>query len=113
MNRVSSSSLFRWGLIESRMERRANLSRDCAKRYVRRGGEERVSPKAKIVFGSNNRDAQATMCASGAGYAVLPCPLGDADARLKRFDVGVAPAGRDVWLVITAISGESRACELY
>jgi len=95
------------------MERRANLSRDCAKRYVRRGSEERVSPKAKIVFGSNNRDAQATMCASGAGYAVLPCPSGDADARLKRFDVGVAQAGRDVWLVITAISGESRACELY
>ncbi|MFM0322630.1 LysR family transcriptional regulator [Caballeronia glebae] len=59
---------------------------------------KRVLPQAKIVFGSNNREAQASMCALGAGYAVLPCPLGDADARLKRFDLGEAPPGRDVWL---------------
>jgi DNA-binding transcriptional LysR family regulator len=38
------------------------------------------------------------MCAQGTGYAVLPCPLGDGDARLARFDVGEAPPGRDVWL---------------
>ncbi|MBC8636722.1 LysR family transcriptional regulator [Caballeronia sp. EK] len=59
---------------------------------------KRMLPKAKIIFGSNNRDAQAHMCAQGAGYAVLPCPLGDADTRLARFDLGEAPPGRDVWL---------------
>jgi DNA-binding transcriptional LysR family regulator len=59
---------------------------------------KRLLPNAKIVFGSNNRDAQAQMCAQGVGFAVLPCPLGDADARLKRFDLNEKPPGRDVWL---------------
>ena len=59
---------------------------------------KRLLPGAKIVFGSNNRDAQAHMCAQGAGFAVLPCTLGDADKRLKRFDLDEAPPGRDVWL---------------
>ena len=59
---------------------------------------KRMLPKAKIVFGSNNRDAQAHMCARGVGFAVLPCPLGDADARLRRIDLDEAPPGRDVWL---------------
>ncbi|SAK87939.1 LysR family transcriptional regulator [Caballeronia ptereochthonis] len=38
------------------------------------------------------------MWAQGAGFAVLPCPLGDANKRLKRFDLNEAPPGRDVWL---------------
>jgi DNA-binding transcriptional LysR family regulator len=59
---------------------------------------KRMLPGAKIIFGSNNRDAQAHMCAEGAGLAVLPCPLGDADKRLKRFDLHEAPPGREVWL---------------
>jgi DNA-binding transcriptional LysR family regulator len=59
---------------------------------------KRMLPKAKVIFGSNNRDAQAHMCAEGVGFAVLPCPLGDADKRLRRFDLGEAPPGRDVWL---------------
>lgn len=59
---------------------------------------KRALPNARIVFGSNNRDAQARMCASGAGFAVLPCPLGDADVRLKRCDLGETPPGRDVWM---------------
>ncbi|MDR5760223.1 LysR family transcriptional regulator [Caballeronia sp. LZ035] len=59
---------------------------------------KRALPNARIVFGSNNRDVQARMCALGAGFAVLPCPLGDADARLKRFDLGETPPGRDVWM---------------
>ncbi|SAL42913.1 LysR family transcriptional regulator [Caballeronia peredens] len=58
----------------------------------------RMLPEATVVFGSNNRDAQARMCAQGAGFAVLPCPLGDADTRLKRFELDEAPPGRDVWL---------------
>ena len=59
---------------------------------------KRMLPKAKVIFGSNNRDAQAQICAQGVGFAVLPCPLGDADKRLKRFDLGEAPPGRDVWM---------------
>jgi DNA-binding transcriptional LysR family regulator len=55
-------------------------------------------PNAKIAFGSNNRGAQARMCAEGGGFAVLPCPLGDSTSGLRRIDLGNAPPGRDVWL---------------
>ncbi|RQR35517.1 LysR family transcriptional regulator [Burkholderia sp. Bp9143] len=59
---------------------------------------KRMLPKAKIMFGSNNRGVQARMCAEGGGFAVLPCPLGDATPGLSRIDLGEAPPGRDVWL---------------
>jgi DNA-binding transcriptional LysR family regulator len=59
---------------------------------------KRMLPKAKIMFGSNNRGVQARMCAEGGGFAVLPCPLGDATPGLTRIDLGEAPPGRDVWL---------------
>lgn len=59
---------------------------------------KRMLPRAKIVFGSNNRGVQARMCAEGGGFAVLPCPLGDATPGLGRIDLGEAPPGRDVWL---------------
>jgi DNA-binding transcriptional LysR family regulator len=58
----------------------------------------RMLPNARIAFGSNNRGAQARMCAEGGGLAVLPCPLGDTTAGLRRIDLGAAPPGRDVWL---------------
>lgn len=58
----------------------------------------RELPDAKIVFGSNNRGVQARMCAEGAGFAVLPCALGDATPGIRRFDLGRPPPGRDVWL---------------
>jgi DNA-binding transcriptional LysR family regulator len=57
----------------------------------------RMLPQAHVAFGSNNRDAQARMCAQGAGLAVLPCPLGDATPGIYRIDLGDAPPGRDVW----------------
>ncbi|WP_144109824.1 LysR family transcriptional regulator [Paraburkholderia sp. BCC1886] len=57
----------------------------------------RMLPQARLAFGSNNRDAQAQMCARGAGLAVLPCPLGDATPGLVRIDLGEPPPGRDVW----------------
>jgi DNA-binding transcriptional LysR family regulator len=60
--------------------------------------EKRMLPNARVVFGSNNRGAQARMCAEGGGFAVLPCPLGDSTAGLRRIDLGEAPPGRDVWL---------------
>jgi DNA-binding transcriptional LysR family regulator len=59
---------------------------------------KRMLPKARIAFGSNNRGAQARMCAEGGGFAVLPCPLGDTTPGLRRIDLGEAPPGRNVWL---------------
>ncbi|CAG4927287.1 LysR family transcriptional regulator [Paraburkholderia saeva] len=58
---------------------------------------KRMLPNATIAFGSNNRGAQARMCAEGGGFAVLPCPLGDTTPGLARIDLGEAPPGRDVW----------------
>jgi DNA-binding transcriptional LysR family regulator len=57
----------------------------------------RLLPKAHVAFGSNNRGAQARMCAEGGGLAVLPCPLGDNTVGIHRIDLGEAPPGRDVW----------------
>jgi DNA-binding transcriptional LysR family regulator len=54
-------------------------------------------PKAHVVFRSNNRGAQARMCAESGGLAVLPCPLGDNTAGIRRIDLGEAPPSRDVW----------------
>lgn len=59
---------------------------------------KRMLPEARIAFGSNNRGAQARMCAEGGGFAVLPCALGDSTPGLRRIDLGEAPPGRDVWL---------------
>ncbi|HEV3104759.1 MAG TPA: LysR family transcriptional regulator [Trinickia sp.] len=58
---------------------------------------KRILPSAHIAFRSNNRGAQARMCAQGGGFAVLPCLLGDATPNLRRIDLGEAPPGRDVW----------------
>jgi DNA-binding transcriptional LysR family regulator len=58
---------------------------------------KRMLPNARIGFGSNNRGAQARMCAEGGGFAVLPCLLGDHTPGLRRIDLGEAPPGRDVW----------------
>jgi len=55
-------------------------------------------PDAKISMRSNNRDVQARLCASGAGMAVLPRPLGDSMDILKRVEVPNPPPGRDTWL---------------
>lgn len=59
---------------------------------------KRMLPQARLAFGSNNRGAQARMCAEGAGLAVLPCPLGDSMQGLVRVELDEAPPGRDVWL---------------
>jgi DNA-binding transcriptional LysR family regulator len=58
---------------------------------------KRMLPHAHVGFSSNNRGAQARMCAEGGGFAVLPCPLGDTTPQLVRVDLGEAPPGRDVW----------------
>ncbi|MBO9122831.1 MULTISPECIES: LysR family transcriptional regulator [unclassified Rhizobium] len=59
---------------------------------------QRLLPKASIALRSNNRDVQATLCANGAGLAVLPRPLGDSLAAIERVDLGEPPPGRDTWV---------------
>jgi len=59
---------------------------------------QRMLPGAHIAFRSNSREAQARMCAAGAGLAVLPRPLAEAIPGLKALNLGEAPPGRDVWV---------------
>jgi len=62
------------------------------------GWLRRLLPKADIAMRSNNRDVQATLCARGAGLAVLPRPLGDAISAIEPVDLGEPPPGRDTWV---------------
>lgn len=55
-------------------------------------------PEGRVVFGSNSREAQARLCAAGAGVAVLPCALADAIAGLRRVARAEPPPGREVWV---------------
>jgi DNA-binding transcriptional LysR family regulator len=59
---------------------------------------KRTLPNAVVASRSNNRQAQAELCASGGGLAVLPRPLGDRDRRLVALDIGVQPPGRDTFV---------------
>ena len=71
---------------------------------------KRMPPRARIVFGGNNCGVHARMCAEGCGFAVLPCPLGDATPGIRRVDLGQAPPGRDIWLGYQEIYVASRDC---
>ncbi len=59
---------------------------------------KRALPNADIASRSNNRQAQAELCASGGGLAVLPRPLGDRDRRLVALDIGTPSPGRDTFI---------------
>lgn len=59
---------------------------------------KRTLPNAEVASRSNNRQAQAELCASGGGLAVLPRPLGDRDRRLVALDIGTTPPGRDTYV---------------
>jgi len=59
---------------------------------------QRLLPNATILFRSNARAVQARMCLHGAGVAVLPRPLGDALAGLRRIDLGEEPPARETWI---------------
>ncbi|MHC2645881.1 DNA-binding transcriptional LysR family regulator [Bradyrhizobium liaoningense] len=58
---------------------------------------KRALPNAEVASRSN-RQAQAELCASGGGLAVLPRPLGDRDRRLVALDIGTSPPGRDTFV---------------
>jgi DNA-binding transcriptional LysR family regulator len=55
----------------------------------------RTFPKTEIAARSNNRDAQARLCAQGAGIAVLPKPLAKAYPDLQELRLLEPPPGRD------------------
>ncbi|MBV8502306.1 MAG: LysR family transcriptional regulator [Paucibacter sp.] len=55
-------------------------------------------PEARVSISSNNRSAQAVLCAAGAGLAVLPRLLGDAMDALELVNLGEAPPARPVWM---------------
>lgn len=55
-------------------------------------------PNAQVAFASNSRSVQARMCARGLGLAVLPVPVGEQTAGLRRIDLGGPPPTRDFWL---------------
>lgn len=55
-------------------------------------------PQSPRVFTSTSRAVQAQMCLRGMGIAVLPRPLGDATAGLRRIETLGQPPGRDVWV---------------
>ncbi len=59
---------------------------------------QRMLPHARVTFRSNARAVQAQMCLRGVGVAVLPRPLGDAMAGLRRIDLGEAPPARETWI---------------
>ena len=59
---------------------------------------KKLLPEARLAVGSNNRSAQASLCAAGAGLAVLPRLLGDAMPGLEVVDLGQAPPVRPVWM---------------
>lgn len=58
----------------------------------------RMLPDATVALRSNSRDVQARACAEGAGLAVLPRPLGDANADLVEVQLGEEPPGRDTFV---------------
>lgn len=55
-------------------------------------------PNASVAFRSNARDVHARLCASGAGLAVLPRPLGDATPGIERLSMKEEPPTRDTWI---------------
>jgi len=59
---------------------------------------KRAFPEAHAVFGSNSREAQARLCAAGAGVAVLPRVLADTMPGLRRIERADPPPGREVWV---------------
>lgn len=58
----------------------------------------RMLPQAQVAFRSNNREVQAQLCAQGAGYAVLPRPIGDALPGLVAHELGEPPPGRNTYV---------------
>jgi len=59
---------------------------------------KRRFPNASVVLRSNNRNVQAQMCGMGLGIAVLPRPVGDQLASVRRLDLNDDPPPREIWM---------------
>jgi DNA-binding transcriptional LysR family regulator len=59
---------------------------------------QQALPHAEVAMRSNNREAQARLCAEGAGIAVLPRALGDQIPGVVPIDIGATPPGRDTFV---------------
>ena len=59
---------------------------------------KRLLPNATVTHRSNNRGVQAQLCSSGAGFAVLPRPLGDMTPNIIALELDEPPPGRDTFI---------------
>lgn len=59
---------------------------------------QRALPNATAGFSSNNLAVSAQMCAWGAGYAVLPRPVGDATPGLRVIELDEPPPSRPQYI---------------
>lgn len=55
-------------------------------------------PNASVALQSNNRNVQAQMCARGLGIAVLPLPVGNQTASIRRLELSEDPPHREIWM---------------
>ena len=55
-------------------------------------------PNARPILRSNNRNVQGRMSAQGVGVAVLPRPVGDQMADLRRLNLPEEPPAREIWM---------------
>lgn len=55
-------------------------------------------PNAGVALQSNNRNVKAQMCSMGMGIAVLPRPLGDQTAGIRRLELHAEPPHREIWM---------------
>lgn len=61
---------------------------------------KQIAGSREIVLRTNDLENQAAAARAGMGLAALPEFLGSRDPRLERYDAGLKPAGREVWLVV-------------
>lgn len=55
-------------------------------------------PNASVGLRSNSRHVQAHLCEEGLGLAVLPRPVGDRLAGLRRLELPDDPPEREIWM---------------
>ncbi|WP_208247380.1 LysR family transcriptional regulator (plasmid) [Rhizobium sp. T1470] len=55
-------------------------------------------PNASVRLRSNSRHVQAHLCEEGLGLAVLPRPVGDRLAGLRRLELPDDPPEREIWM---------------
>jgi molybdate transport repressor ModE-like protein len=60
----------------------------------------RSFPRARISLRTNNQLAQGSAARSGAGIALLPRFVGEADPMLEPCHLGLEPPSREVWMVV-------------